>query len=154
LSRIASQHGTLRALLLALQLFTMVSITIELFLLEHTESRIQWVPFVSLAVGCAVTLLVAARPTRATLLAYSTVMAALVIVGVLGIWYHYSGNVEFELEMAPELAGRPLFLAAIRGATPALAPGAIAQLGLLGLAVTFKHPRLAARPSIHQELEI
>ena len=31
---------------------------------------------------------------------------------------------------------------ALRGATPALAPGALAQLGLLGLLYTYRHPAL------------
>jgi hypothetical protein len=67
-------------------------------------------------------------------------MAAFLVSGVLGTWYHYTGNVEFELERTPELGGWALFQAAMGGATPALAPGTMIQLGLIGLLFTFRHP--------------
>lgn len=50
------------------------------------------------------------------------------------------GNVEFELEMYPDLSGWKLFRDSMMGATPALAPGAMVQIGLVGLAWTFRHP--------------
>ncbi len=50
----------------------------------------------------------------------------------------------FELEMSPEVLGWALFREAIFGATPALAPGVMVQLGLLGLAFTIRHPSLEA----------
>ena len=69
-------------------------------------------------------------------------MAAFVIAGVAGVILHYRGNAEFELEMHPAVRGFDLFRDAMMGATPALAPGTMAQLGLLGLASTYRHPRL------------
>jgi hypothetical protein len=66
-----------------------------------------------------------------------------VVVGVLGLYYHYHGNVEFALERNPSLRGTGLIWKALRGATPALAPGALAQLGLLGLLFCYRHPALA-----------
>ncbi|MFB3131882.1 MAG: hypothetical protein ACE10K_05095, partial [Rhodothermales bacterium] len=49
---------------------------------------------------------------------------------------------EFELEMYPTLKGLELFWESIKGATPALAPGTMIQLGLLGWAYTYRHPAL------------
>jgi hypothetical protein len=72
-------------------------------------------------------------------------MVLSLVSGVLGAWLHYRGNVEFELEMEPALRGLTLFWRAMRGATPALAPGTMIQLGLVGLAYTFRHPALAPR---------
>jgi hypothetical protein len=40
------------------------------------------------------------------------------------------------------LAGWELFKEAMTGATPALAPGAMVQLGLIGLAWSYRHPAL------------
>jgi len=134
-------------MLLALMLFSMVSISAELILLEHTESRIQWVPFVTLGVGSLATIFVALQPSRPRLQFYRFIMLGFIVVGALGLWFHYKGNAEFELEMMPELAGMQLFKASIRGATPLLAPGAIAQLGLLGFIFTLGHPHLATRSS-------
>jgi hypothetical protein len=65
-----------------------------------------------------------------------------VVTGLAGLALHYKGNVEFELERDESLRGLKLFWEAIRGATPTLAPGALAQLGLVGLAFTYRHPAL------------
>jgi hypothetical protein len=43
------------------------------------------------------------------------------------------------------MEGLKLFKAAITGATPALAPGSLIQMGLLGLAYTFRHPALRSK---------
>jgi len=52
-------------------------------------------------------------------------------------------NVEFELEMRPSMAGMELVMESLSGAMPAMAPGAMAQLGFLGLLVCFRHPARA-----------
>jgi hypothetical protein len=74
-------------------------------------------------------------------------MALCLIAGALGVYLHYRGNVEFELEREPTLSGLALLWEAVRGATPALAPGALAQLGLLGLLYAHRHPLLSDPPS-------
>ena len=63
-------------------------------------------------------------------------MAAYLASGLVGLWFHYSGNAEFELEMYPSLSGWSLVREALSGATPALAPGTMIHLGLLGLTYT------------------
>ena len=59
--------------------------------------------------------------------------------GILGVWQHYSGNVEFEKEIYPSLGGIDLFWESMTGATPVLAPGTMVGLGLLGLVCTRKN---------------
>jgi hypothetical protein len=44
--------------------------------------------------------------------------------------------------MNTALHGFELFRDAMMGATPALAPGSMTQLGLLGLIYAYRHPRL------------
>ncbi|HEU4563075.1 MAG TPA: hypothetical protein VFS05_00445 [Gemmatimonadaceae bacterium] len=132
----------IRRLLLALIVIGIAGLAVELALLEHTESATQWIPFAALGAALVTVVAVAARGTRATVRAMQGVMAACVAVGVLGLWLHYRGNVEFELETDPSLRGLALVWEALRGATPALAPGALAQLGLLGLLYTYRHPAL------------
>jgi hypothetical protein len=70
-------------------------------------------------------------------------MIVFFVVGALGVYLHLAGNVEFALERDPSLSGVHLLWKALRGASPALAPGALAQLGLLGLLYDYKHPALA-----------
>jgi hypothetical protein len=73
---------------------------------------------------------------------FQVIMSLCVVTGAIGVYLHYRGNVEFELERDGSLRGLRLFWEAIRGATPSLAPGALSQLGLLGLAYTYRHPAL------------
>lgn len=132
----------LRLLLLSVLVLGMMGTLAELILLEHTESNTQWIPLVLLAVSVIAAVIAGLRPARASLLALRVLMTACILAGAIGLYLHYSGNVEFELEMYPGLRGVELFWKSITGATPALAPGAMIQFGLLGLIYTWRHPRL------------
>ncbi|MGQ0647854.1 MAG: hypothetical protein ACT4P7_09800 [Gemmatimonadaceae bacterium] len=142
----------LRRGLMAVFLFGVLGMTVELFLLEHTEDWKQWTPIVLLVSAVFLAIWTLARPTLISLRVFSLTMAAFVLAGALGTWYHYRGNVEFELERTPELGGVGLFAAAMGGATPALAPGTMIQLGLIGLLFTFRHPARLAGRNAHQTL--
>ncbi len=115
---------------------------VELFLLDHTEDWMQIMPFVAIGLGLVAAVLVLVRPSRPGVRFLQVTMWGFVLSGVLGTWLHYKGNVEFELEMYPSMTGLELVWEALTGATPSLAPGLMAQLGLLGLACTYRHPRL------------
>ncbi len=135
-------HASLRQLVLGLVFIGIVGLEVELALLRHAESLTQWIPHVVLIIGLLTTAAVYFRPGPPTLRAFQVVMSTFLVVGSLGIYLHYRGNVEFALERDPSLNGAKLIWKALRGATPALAPGALAQLGLLGLLYTYKHPAL------------
>jgi len=139
--------AVMRNLLFAILAFSIAGTGTELLLLGHTESVQQLIPVIGLGIGLLATGVVALRPTRATVLGFRTLMAAFIVAGLLGLYYHYSGNAEFELERRPALRGLALLWEALRGATPALAPGAMVQLGLLGIAATYRHPRLQPQDS-------
>jgi len=139
--------GAPRRLLLGVVLLGMLGLMAELALLEHVESVWQWVPLVALALGFASGAALLARPARGTVRAFQAMMAVFVAAGALGIWLHYRGNVEFEREMDQGLRGLALVWEALRGATPALAPGSLAHMGLIGLASTYRHPALRRGPA-------
>jgi len=72
-----------------------------------------------------------------------TTMALFLVAGLTGVFLHYQANVEFQVETNPSLSGWALFVKAIQAKVPpALAPGLMAQLGLLGLAYSYRHPSL------------
>ena len=137
-------HASLRQLLLAVVLLGIVGLQVELALLRHAESLTQWIPHVALMVGLLSSLVVCVRPAPSTLRTFQVVMLTFLVVGALGVYLHFKGNVEFALERNPSLSGMALIWKALRGATPALAPGALAQLGLLGLLHSYRHPALGA----------
>ncbi|HEY6088972.1 MAG TPA: hypothetical protein VD771_04200 [Gemmatimonadaceae bacterium] len=136
-------RAPLRQLVLALVLIGIVGLEVELALLRHAESFSQWIPHVALMVGLVSTVAVYFRPNPSTIRVFQAIMLSFVIVGLLGLYFHFRGNLEFALERDPSLTGMRLVWKALRGATPALAPGALAQLGLLGLIYTLGHPVIA-----------
>jgi hypothetical protein len=144
--------ASLRQLLLLLVFIGVVGLEVELALLRHAESFTQWIPHVALFIGLLSTAVVYFRPRRETLKAFQVVMLAFLIVGILGVFLHLKGNVEFALERDSSLSGAKLLWKALRGATPALAPGALAQLGLLGLLFSYRHPALGGTNDPHREV--
>ena len=142
LTTLAGMASDLRRILLAIYFVGALGLGAELFLLEHFEDVWQWVPLVLLGAGVLAGLAVALRPGRALVLAFRALMVLFVAAGAVGAYLHLRGNVEFELESDPALRGAALIWESLKGATPALAPGALAQLGLVGLALAYRHPAL------------
>ena len=146
-------HGRLRAFLLLILAMATAGTAVELALLGHYETIWQWTPLAVFGVGLAVTLTFLLRPRRSALRLFQTAMVLFIASGALGLYLHYRGNAEFELEMVPSLHGLNLFWEALRGATPALAPGTMIQLGLLGLATTYRHPLLRSSAELHDSTQ-
>jgi hypothetical protein len=136
----ADPFGVARPVLFLILLLGILGTGVELLLLEHVEDAWQLVPLALIAASLIVLLLHTRRRSRSTLQAFRAVMAMFVLSGALGVWLHYRGNVEFELEMYPAMQGLELFREAIMGATPSLAPGTMIQLGLLGFVYAFRQP--------------
>jgi hypothetical protein len=128
----------LRRALLAALLFGTVGMFAELLLLGHIDGVWQWIPVVLLACGALAMAWELVRPSSLSLQVFRLLMALFVVSGVVGLALHYKGNVEFEREMYPALAGWQLFKQAITGATPALAPGTMSLFGLFGWLYTFR----------------
>ena len=122
----------------------------ELLLLGHFAEWRQQVPLVLLGLGLA---LLAARMfyrSALVLRLFRWTMLTFVVGGMVGLWLHLSANMEFELEMYPTLTGLELLAKALSGAMPALAPGALVQLGLVGFLYTYQHPVLS-RPQTKEQ---
>jgi hypothetical protein len=134
--------SALRTFLLITLLVSLAGTLVELLLLEHFEDAWQWAPIVLLAAALVTLGWHALERGAMSLNVLRALMVLCVASGLVGVLLHYRGNVEFELEMYPDLSGWKLFKDAMMGATPALAPGAMLQIGLVGLAWTFRHPAL------------
>ena len=129
-----------RALLLVLFVGLLGTGT-DLILLEHFEDQLQFIPLILLGLGLLVLAWQAIHPGRVSVRALQVLMGLFLIAGLLGLVLHYRGSMEFQLEVNPDLAGLELFLKAIRAkAPPALGPGAMIYLGLLGLAYAYQYP--------------
>jgi hypothetical protein len=135
----------LRRALAAIFVFGSAGTGAELLLLEHVDGVWQQIPLILMALGCGALVVVEARPSGGAVRAFQLTMIAFMASGILGVWLHYQGNVEFELELQPEAGGAALFWEAMKGATPALAPGTMALLGAIGLTYAYRHPAGAVR---------
>ena len=143
----------MRGLLLLILSIGMIGTAADLLLIEHYEDGWQIPPLAMIAVALLIVLWIAARRGQAgwtAILALRVTMVLFVLTGALGILLHYNGNRDFQIEMDPSLSGWALFVKVMTAkAPPALAPGTMAQLGLLGLVYTYRHPALnASRPGV------
>ena len=133
---------TVRRILLAGLWLGTIGTALELLLLEHYEEWRQLIPLGLLAAGLLALLWHAVHRSATPLRVLQVLMLMFVIAGATGLVLHYRGNAEFELEMYPSKAGWELFRESMMGATPALAPGTMIQLALIGLAYSYRHPLL------------
>ncbi len=132
-------RSPLAVLLLALFLVGAVGTLLELLLLEHVEDWQQWVPVVLLAGGALLAAWLLWRPGRMGMRLLWWLGMVSIVSGVVGVWLHLAGNLEFERELSPDLAGWPLWKAVLAGATPALAPGTMAWFGALAMLAVRAH---------------
>ena len=142
----------IRAMLLAIFLMGSIGSGMELLLLNHIESLLQWIPVVLILLSLCVFGWHGIRGNTASTRAIQWTMVAFIAAGLAGVYLHYQGSVEFKLESNPSLAGWQLFWQAIRSKTPpALAPGVMIQLGLIGLAYTYRHPALFTATEVESD---
>jgi uncharacterized membrane protein len=128
-----------RQMLAGILLLGMSGTFIELLLLGHDEDRIQLIPLAALSAGVIVVCWHAATASRLSARVLRGVMLVFLVAGVAGLYYHYRANVEFQRESDPSLAGRELLWSVLRAKVPpALAPGVMVQLGLIGLVYTHR----------------
>jgi hypothetical protein len=137
----------IRRLLLWVMLVGMLGLLVELALIEHVDDALQWIPLVALGAGLVVVAALLVRPTRGWVRALQALSLAFLVAGGLGIYLHLDGNIEWEREDDPAASTADVVVRALAGTIPLLAPGALAQLGLIGLVVAYRHPALPRRPA-------
>lgn len=140
----SSSVHIIRHILLFTLVLGLVGTGIELLLLEHFEEWRQMIPLGLIACALLVLAWHGVHRGPAPVRALQVLMIIFAIAGATGLTLHYKGNVEFELEMYPTRSGLELFRKAMMGATPALAPGSMIQIALIGLAYSCRHPRLTS----------
>jgi hypothetical protein len=134
--------AVVRRILMTIFLLGAAGTGTELLLMGHIEDVWQWVPLLLLLMSFVV--LFAHAVASASIRIFQGIMILFITSGIIGIGMHYNARMEFKLEMNPALKGKQLILETIKGATvpPVLAPGMMIQLGLVGLAYTYRHPTL------------
>ncbi len=135
----ANTLSTLRWRILTLLGCGLAATALELWLIGHDEDTRQLIPLAVIVPALVALVWHAVAPSRASIAAFRLAALALIASGAAGIYLHYMGNREFQLELDPSLAGLALMKKVLHAtAPPALAPGQMALLGLLGLAATYR----------------
>lgn len=131
--------------MLALVAFGLLGLATELTFLEHYEEPSMAIPFAAIVAALGSVVWLAFSPSVTAIRVTRIVMALFVAVGALGVMLHYQGSLAFQVDMDPTATASQLFWKVMHmKAPPTLAPGAMIQLGLLGLLITYRHPALAA----------
>jgi hypothetical protein len=136
----------IRRWILGLLTLGQAGLVAELLLLGHYEDPLQWIPLALIGLGLLTAVLVGVSAGPASLRAFQVLMALFIVAGFIGTGLHFNANIEFQTEVDPSIKGSALLIKALRAKTPpALAPGAMIQLGLLGLVFTYQHPGFSRR---------
>jgi hypothetical protein len=128
---------TIRRLLLGLLAIGLAGTSAELWFMGHHEDWLQMIPFAGMGLAGLTLIWFGLSQSPAATRSFRLCMLVLMSVGVTGAILHYRANMEFQLEMDPTLGGMALLLKVLHAkAPPALAPGNMALLGLMGLIST------------------
>lgn len=126
--------ATVGRLILAILVFGIATTLVELILLAHYEDVKQLIPLALLALSLIVLVVHVIVPRPWSVRVFQGTMLLFVAGGILGVFFHYEGSKEFQLEMDASLSGMSLFWKVVQAkAPPTLAPGLMVQLGILGL---------------------
>jgi hypothetical protein len=141
----------LRRSLIGLAALGGIGTALELGLLRHWNSLLEWIPWISLAILAAALALLVIRPRRRRVLLARALAAVVAASGVIGVIVHIRQNYEaapldFHYTASWPTTPEPIrwLLAATDtvGPSPTLAPMALAFIALALLFATLRHPVL------------
>lgn len=127
-----SQHLDLKKIILVGFLLMMLGTVSELYLLNHYEDTLQFIPILSIGLLLLLVLVLFFYRSKFLQMVFKILLVLTALSGIYGSLLHLQANYEFELEMTPTLSGWDLFLESLSGALPALAPLSMVVLALIG----------------------
>ena len=140
----------LRKAILGILLFGLVGTGVELLLLKHTDGFWQLSPLGLIALALLSLVWHMISGSASSVRAVRLLMLLNLASGLIGFVQHFVGNLGYARDSNPSLAGMGLYIEALLGSTPTLAPGTMILLALLGLAFSFRHPSLRGNSEISQ----
>ena len=130
--------STISTVILIVLILGMAGLLAELMLIAHYEDVTQWIPLALLAAGLLVVAADFVLARSWTQLIMQLTMVLVIAAGILGVYFHYRGSREFQLEMDSQMRGVTLMWHVLRAKSPpTLAPGSMIQIGILGLGYAY-----------------
>ena len=130
--KVKTDYFSLKKVLLSAFIFMMIGTLLELYLLDHYESLLQFIPILCIGLALVMMLILFFLQTKLTKILFKLILGITALSGAYGAFLHLSANYEFEQEMTPTLNGWNLFTESLSGALPALAPFSMVVLALIG----------------------
>lgn len=127
-----TERFSLKRVLFAALLFMIVGMGLELYLLGHYEDTLQLIPLFCIGGTLLILSILLFQQSAFFLGVFKLLLGLTALSGLYGTFLHLRANYEFEQEMKPSTADWDLFLESLSGALPALAPGSMILLALLG----------------------
>lgn len=135
----------LRRFYLGFSAFIYAGSLVELIALNHTKETLQWTPFILSLLGIALIGWVFFRPDHKAITALRTGMIVIIIGSLIGVFVHIQGNLEFAMEINPNLTLIQMVGKALGGANPLMAPGVLAVAAIMAMTTTYQHPLLVTK---------
>jgi hypothetical protein len=130
--------STISTVILAVLALGLGGLLVELSLIAHYEDAAQWIPLALLSIALVALAIDYRSSSGFTQLFLQLTMVVIIAAGVLGIYFHFHGSREFQLEMDPQMRGANLVWHVLRAKSPpTLAPGLMVNLGILGLGYVY-----------------
>lgn len=144
--------ATIRSILLVTIVLALIGTGLELVFLGHFDDPAQLIPLGLIAPALMALGWYSITRGRRSIRVFQVLMALFMIAGIAGIVLHARSNIEFATEMYPNIERMELLRKTAAGAIPALAPGVMIQIGLLGFAYAFRHPALKKEETSHENV--
>ena len=137
-SIVDARVAAITTLLFCVLLLGMGGLLVELVLLAHYEDLNQRIPLALLGAGIVVLVVEWRSPAPVRRLLIQLVMVLFIVGGLLGMYLHFAGSREFQLEMDPQMRGMTLVWHVLQAKSPpTLSPGMMVQMGILGLGYAY-----------------
>lgn len=123
-------------------IFILIGTSFELVLLGHWEKNVQYLPFILSIIGVSVLITARLKPTKGSVLTLRWFMVIVALGSLVGMFFHLSHNLTVVQYRNPTISFINALWPAIKGGAPLMAPGVLFLSGVLGIAATYKHPKL------------
>ena len=134
--------GNIRKVLLATVVISLTGAEIELLLIGHVLPLLQLIPVFLIALALAALIWYAISRNGQSMRVFQGTMVLCIISGVAGVFLHLAFSAATETKKDPTVSGMKLIRLSLTGKAPPLAPAVMIQIGLIGLAYTYRHPAL------------
>lgn len=140
-SEVPSAAERYRRFLLGAAAFVFGVTAVEMVLISHFETWIQWIPTVACGLGLLAVGLIRFRPATTSI---ARVLLALIAISALvGNYQHVAANLALELEVRPGSTIGDVWLDAIQGGVPVLASGILFLASALAWGATLWRDHIA-----------